>query len=165
MNVISCKLLKRTENPEDEIKQKLNEILPKDIHIYKLIEMSNSFNAKNNSNNREYHYILPTFALQPRLLEKKIECENIDDYVCDYSYKLTPEFHEKIKTVCAKFKGMKKYHNFTKKTNFKDDCAKRLIYEFSCNELITFDKFECIKFKIIGQSFLYNQIRKMVGMF
>ena len=96
MNVVSCKLLKFKEDPEEELKVELNKILPKDIKIFKLIEMSNKFNAKNANNHREYHYILPTFALQPRLLENKIEYKDENDYICDYNYKISPEFHDKV---------------------------------------------------------------------
>jgi tRNA pseudouridine38-40 synthase len=47
--------------------------------------------------------------------------------------------------------------------SFKEESTNRHIYELSCNEIIEFDSFQAIKFKIIGQSFLYNQIRKMIG--
>lgn len=46
---------------------------------------------------------------------------------------------------------------------FSDSATSRHIYEVSCNEIIDFKHFEAIKFKIVGQSFLYNQIRKMIG--
>ncbi len=47
--------------------------------------------------------------------------------------------------------------------SFSDESTNRHIYELTCNELIENDSFQSIKFKIIGQSFLYNQIRKMIG--
>ena len=47
--------------------------------------------------------------------------------------------------------------------SFKDESTNRHIYELSCNEIIEYEGFQAIKFKIIGQSFLYNQIRKMIG--
>ena len=65
--------------------------------------------------------------------------------------------------MCKFYKGTKKYHNYTKKASFQDDSTNRHIYELSCVELIDFENFQAIKFKIVGQSFLYNQIRKMIG--
>lgn len=164
-NMVSCKLHKLPDKDEESLKSDLNQILPKDIRIFQIIEVSKNFSAWESNNNREYHYILPTFMLQPNALNpidySKI---SIDDLRADYTYRLTPEYHEKIKEICKFFRGTKKYHNYTKKLSFNDGSAQRHIYEFSCDEIMHYDNFEAIKFKIIGQSFLYNQIRKMVGM-
>ena len=81
----------------------------------------------------------------------------------DYQFRMTPEYHEKIQNICKFYKGTKKYHNYTRKMAFKDESTNRHIYELSCLELIEFENFQAIKFKIVGQSFLYNQIRKMIG--
>jgi tRNA pseudouridine38-40 synthase len=164
MNVISVKLHKLPDFDEDKVKEKLNENLPKDIRIFRIIEVSPSFDAKENNNNREYHYILPSFCLEPKSLCKQITAsDNIDNFSGDYSFKISPEYHEKIKEICKFFKGTKKYHNYTKKLPFSDPSANRHIYELTCDEIIQFENFEAIKLKFIGQSFLYNQIRKMVG--
>jgi tRNA pseudouridine38-40 synthase len=164
MNVVSVKLHKIPDFNEDQIKGELNKRLPQDIKVFRIIEVSPSFDAKENNNHREYHYILPSFCLQPKILCKEITAsDNIDNYCADYSFKITPEYHEKVKQICRFFKGTKKYHNYTKKLSFSEPSANRHIYELSCDEIIQFDNFEAIKFKFIGQSFLYNQIRKMVG--
>ena len=42
--------------------------------------------------------------------------------------------------------------------------SQRHIIEMICDDIIDFGVFQGIKFKIVGQSFLYNQIRKMIGM-
>ena len=175
MNVISCKLLKFTDNPEEEIKFNLNNLLPKDIIIHKVIEMSQTFISRHN-NSREYHYILPSYIFKPNDFSKRrnsintinaLSASNVLSYdisnIPDYSYTITSEFHKKFKSICEFYNGVNNYHNFTKKINFKDDSAKRLIYTFNCDELINLNSFECIKFTVIGQSFLYNQIRKMIG--
>lgn len=123
--------------------------------------MSRSFNAKDCNNNREYHYILPLFCLKAKSSESLIQVN--ENLIADYDYKITPEYHEKIQNICKLFIGTKKYHNYTKKMSIEEECSNRHIYELSCNELIQFETFQAIKFKIIGQSFLYNQIRKMIG--
>ena len=71
MNVVSAKLHKYPNINEIEMKQKLNEVLPKDIRIFRIIEVSDHFDSKDNNNNREYHYILPTFLLEPKKEEEK----------------------------------------------------------------------------------------------
>jgi tRNA pseudouridine38-40 synthase len=162
MNVVSCKLHKFLS--DEEMKKVCNEALPKDIKIFRFIEVSRNFDSKESNNNREYHYILPSFMLQPKteILDYPGKTE-LNNYIGDYKYTLSPEFHEKIKELCRLFKGTKKYHNYTKKLNHSDASSARHLYEFSCQEIIKYKEFEAIKFKIVGQSFLYNQIRKMIG--
>jgi tRNA pseudouridine38-40 synthase len=162
MNVVSVKLHKLPDIDEAKMKEMLNTNLPKDIKIFRIIEVSRSFDAKDNNNNREYHYVLPTFCLESKSLSIPSN-ESIDTYKANYNFRLTPEFHEKLKQICKQFKGTKNFHNYTKKILFKEPQAKRHIIEVSCHELIDYGTFEAIKFKLIGQSFLYNQIRKMIG--
>ena len=176
MNVISVKLHKYPDITEQDMKEKLNAILPKDIRIFRIIEVSNHFDSKENNNNREYHYVLPTFLLEP----KKEENENLNvennnnenkedvvvpkDFIGNYNYRLTEEDKKKLNELCKGFLGSKKYHNYTRRIGFSDPSSLRHIIEMTCDDIIDFGVFEVIKFKLIGQSFLYNQIRKMIGM-
>lgn len=174
MNVVSCKLHKYPNRTEEDMKNNTNELLPLDIRIFRIIEMSDNFNAKDNNNHREYHYILPSFMLEPR--ERQTEPKAIsndnntkeeisqDNYQANYDFKITPEFKDKIIQICNAFKGSKKFHNYTKKIDFSEAQSVRHIYDLSIGDIGSFDSFEYIKFKIVGQSFLYNQIRKMIGM-
>ena len=180
MNVVSVKLHKYPNMSEIEMKKKLNDILPKDIRVFRIIEVSDHFDSKDNNNNREYHYILPTFLLEPRKEEEKekgnkeknendnnILEEDInvpDDYKANYDYRLTEEDINKLKEICKEYLGTKKYHNYTRKVGFSNMSSQRHIIEMDCDDIIDFGVFQGIKFKIIGQSFLYNQIRKMIGM-
>ena len=66
--------------------------------------------------------------------------------------------------MCKGYLGTKKFHNYTRKVGFSNMSSQRHIIEMDCNDIIDFGVFQAIKFKIVGQSFLYNQIRKMVGM-
>ena len=175
MNVVSAKLHKYPDIDEKEMKDKINNILPKDIKIFRIIEVSDHFDSKDNNNNREYHYILPTFLLEKKKDDNskdnqinKIE-ENIDnkvpaDYKANYGYRITEDDKKKLKQICDGFLGTKKFHNYTKKVGFTNMSSQRHIIEMNCDDVVDFGVFEVIKFKIIGQSFLYNQIRKMIGM-
>ena len=186
MNVVSAKLHKYPNLSEIDMKQKLNAILPKDVKIFRIIEVSDHFDSKDNNNNREYHYILPTFLLEPKKEEEKKDKEkdnkdannndnnieskkeeeiNIpDDYKANYDYRLTEEDINKLKELCKGFLGTKKFHNYTRKVGFSNMSSQRHIIEMNCDDIIDFGVFQAVKFKIIGQSFLYNQIRKMIGM-
>ena len=162
MNVVSCKLHKDPNMDEAEMKRIVNEELPDDVKVFKIIEMSRTFDSKNNNNNREYHYILPSFMLEPKVNFPSND-KSIDTFVGNYNFKITPEYHEKIKEICRLFRGSKKYHNYTKKLSFNDASSQRHLYDTTCLELIEWEGFQAIKFKIVGQSFLYNQIRKIIG--
>ena len=181
MNVVSAKLHKYPNINEIEMKKKVNGILPKDIRIFRIIEVSDHFDSKDNNNNREYHYILPTFLLEQKKEEEKkgeknenkiIDNNNIkeeeinipNDYKANYDYRLTEEDIIKLKEMCKGYLGTKKFHNYTRKVGFSNMSSQRHIIEMDCNDIIDFGVFQAIKFKIVGQSFLYNQIRKMVGM-
>ena len=180
MNVVSVKLHKYPDINELDMKDKLNLILPKDIRIFRIIEVSDHFDSKDNNNNREYHYILPTFLLEPIKEEKKEEKDenNInddndqkeeeikipDDYKANYDYRLSEDDIKKLKEICKEYLGTKKYHNYTRKVGFSNMSSQRHIIEMNCDDIIDFGVFQGIKFKIVGQSFLYNQIRKMIGM-
>ena len=189
MNVVSAKLHKYPNISELDMKAKLNEVLPKDIRIFRIIEVSDHFDSKDNNNNREYHYILPTFLLEPKKdeeekgdnekkednpnnIENKNESENAkeeeinipDDFKANYSYRLSEEDINKLKELCKGFLGTKKFHNYTRKVGYTNMSSQRHIIEMNCDDLIDFGVFQAVKFKIVGQSFLYNQIRKMIGM-
>jgi tRNA U38,U39,U40 pseudouridine synthase TruA len=51
------------DQDEEEFRQKLNAILPKDVKVFCIVRSSNRFNAKNCTSNREYSYYLPTFMM------------------------------------------------------------------------------------------------------
>jgi tRNA pseudouridine38-40 synthase len=167
MNVVSCKLHKHADKTEEDLKKSLNEILPNDIKVFKFFEVSNTFDSKNMNNNREYHYVLPTFCLEPKITEDKDrlpkEQNTLQKFLGNYKFRINSELMEKVKLICAGFKGSKKYHNYTRKMASSDPSSRRHIYEVSVDELIEYQDFEAIRFKIVGQSFLYNQIRKMIG--
>ena len=74
------------------------------------------------------------------------------------------------------FEGTKKYHNYTRDMRPEQQAANRFMMELTANDYMyvnqdTFEvtdqadprALEFVHFYLKGQSFLYNQIRKMVG--
>ena len=83
------------------------------------------------------------------------------------------KLHETFKDT---FMGTKKYHNYTRDMDPNKNAANRFMLELTANDFMyvnykTFDvtdasdpeALEFVHFFLKGQSFLYNQIRKMVG--
>ena len=62
-NVFSCKAHIPKNQDYEELRETLNKSLPNDVKVFCIIEVSNRFNAKNFTSNREYSYFLPTFML------------------------------------------------------------------------------------------------------
>ena len=103
MNVVSCILHKYPNLSEQDMKEKVNALLPNDIHIFRFIEMSEHFDSKENNNHREYHYILPTFMLEPKT-EGYTYCNNqnkddtpLEQFVGNYKYRISHELLDKLK--------------------------------------------------------------------
>ena len=94
-----------------------------------------------------------------------------------YGYRLEADRREMVhKTFVETFEGTKKYHNFTKDVEADKEAAKRYMLELRANEYMYVnqktlevtsaedpDALEFVHFYLRGQSFLYNQIRKMIG--
>lgn len=49
----------------EEMKQRLNDLLPRDIRIYRIIKTISSFHAKERCDSRRYEYLLPTYSFSP----------------------------------------------------------------------------------------------------
>lgn len=93
-----------------------------------------------------------------------------------YSTRLPEEQKTTLHELWGNFKGTKRYHNFTKEIKPHEAAAMRYMMEMTANEFmyVNQDTFavteesdpkaiEFVRFYLKGQSFLFNQIRKMVG--
>lgn len=77
-----------------------------------------------------------------------------------------------LKEYIKKFKGTHNYHNFTQKGNPKEKTNMRYILDMQVDRVPKEElekilgapsKNQYVKFKLHGQSFIYHQIRKMIG--
>eukprot|EP01080_Neovahlkampfia_damariscottae_P008865 gene8865-814_t len=146
INLISLKMLIQKDGLE-----RLNKELPNDIRVYKIQRVTKFFNPKNMCEGRKYEYVIPSF------------CFN-DEFKFN-NFKLSKEKEEKIEKYLKHFEGTKNYHNFTKFTdpNKKLEQFKRYITSFKIEKKFELENIEFLSITIIGQSFLFNQIRKMIG--
>lgn len=185
-NYFAGKLLIDPEKSLETIVDEVNEKLPKDARLFNFINVVGGFDAKHGASYREYDYYMPTFMLsedvnitykvpeddQP---EQHLDPENsrslkrvkIDldktNIEAIYGYRITDDKKEILERLLVKFEGTHKFHNYTKQMKSKDKNAQRYMMQIKVLDYRVFDGIEFARVFIKGQSFLYNQIRKMMG--
>ncbi|CAD8092727.1 unnamed protein product [Paramecium sonneborni] len=117
----------------DLLINELNSQLPKDIKVNGIKHVTQSFNVKNQADQRMYNYISPQFSSS-----------------------------DQIQKICNEYLGTHNFHNYTSKKEYKDPSSKRFIQEFNVQPF-KFNEENYLKFTILGNSFMYHQIRKMIG--
>ena len=93
-----------------------------------------------------------------------------------YATRLTAEQRESVNALFKTFLGTKKYHNYTKDIKASEMAAMRFMMELTADRFMYVNQHTCdvttaedpqaiefVHFELKGQSFLYNQIRKMIG--
>ena len=120
---------------------KINEILEtKNIKVFFAHKVVGRFDARVQCDKRRYEYLVPKSVIP----EAETETEN---------------FLEKVRAAFAEYKGTKNFHNFTSGIVATDPQAMRYIIS---TEVVDVDD-SFFKVVLVGQSFLLNQIRKMVA--
>ena len=70
-----------------------------------------------------------------------------------------------MREVLGKYMGTHSFHNFTSGIEFGDKKACRFITSFTSEDPFITHDIEYLRLRVVGQSFILNQIRKMVGMY
>lgn len=131
----------------DKLKKGINSLLPEDIYIRKLEEVSNEFHARFNALGKEYIYIINMGEYNP--LER--------NYVYQYNRKLdVVEMERAMKYL----EGTHNFKSFTKTDEEKDDYVRTI----SQANLIRDNKDpNKIVLSFLGTGFLRYMIRNIVG--
>lgn len=140
-----------------EMRDKLNEFLPADIKVVKVVPTHGSFNPRKHTQARYYRYLLPKSVLfykDPGNILLKRENNS----------KVTEEnVKETLERIFKKFEGVHSYHNFTDQVKPGESESFRKIYKITIPEVIEIENDTFFVVQLHGQSFLYHQIRMIMS--
>ncbi|KAJ1531191.1 tRNA pseudouridine synthase 1 [Nowakowskiella sp. JEL0078] len=188
--VVSLKMI--IEDPL--IVNKINDSLPEQIRVWGYVRVPKGFHAKNHCDSRIYEYLLPTYTLLPpkcphffphstlsrsvdsslKILsdpEKKdfgfndVKPATVEEMIEMRKTRISPEILEKLREFMNKYVGTHNYHNFTVGKSPNDKNAKRHIKKWEISDPFVRGDMEWVSCKVLGQSFMLHQIRKMIGCF
>lgn len=178
----------------DKFVEDVNSFLPDDIRVHLLTKVSKGFNAKNDCTKRRYDYLLPTYVLRDnaevsKLLSDQYAAQGaivgagyeggyLDPALssaltadslrrCRESlldFRAPTSTLDRLKAALQCYVGTKYYHNFTSGKTSAEANSQRYVLSFECGEPTVVDGVEYVLLSVVGQSFLLNQIRKMVCM-
>ena len=156
--------------------QTLNTFLPADIRVFDIIRTTKSFNSKIAVGKRRYQYLFPAYMLMDKEMHTelcskitKLERTSPEILTSTYNelikYRVTSSKVELLSTALKLYEGTRSYHNFTSGKTINDSQSRR--YIIKCDHggpvISPINGGEWICVSIYGQSFLLNQIRKMIG--
>lgn len=128
----------------ENLKYKLNQLLPKDIYVKKIEEVGNDFHARYHSKKKTYVY--------------KINCGEYNPWERNYVYQYNKFLDiEKMKEASVYFLGEHDFTSFTKACH-KYENAVRKLYSISIEEVDSI-----IEITFCGNGFLQYMVRNMVG--
>ncbi len=147
MNVFSCRmdsdqlLMKpnSSELDQEAFVSKLNSYLPEKIRALFVNRVTMRFDARINCDRRRYEYFVPA-----RIGDKTLSLEELRKHM-------------------KKFCGTHNFHNFTKGMKHDNKASFRHIADVDV-DAFTSGEYPVFVVRLLGQSFLLNQIRKMVSL-
>ncbi|WP_446897979.1 tRNA pseudouridine(38-40) synthase TruA [Clostridium sp. LBM24168] len=140
-----CNFLTNSKIPPNNFKMVLNKLLPDDIVVLKSEEVDVSFHSRYDSKGKKYTYTIITGSNRPAIGR---------NYMYYYYRKLNIE---DMKKACKYFIGEHDFSAF-KSSGSSIKTSVRKIIEFTIVE-----KRNLLRFSVVGNGFLYNMVRIMVG--
>ena len=126
--------------------KEINSKLHKEIKVFGIKLVTKNFNAKNSASSRQYEYLLPLSMLRTESNQNQSN----------------EEILERLNSILRIFQGTHNFHNYTPKGQFNMKTNERHI--MGCKAELIGTQPNWVKVLLHGQSFIYNQIRKMIGM-
>ncbi|GMH38133.1 hypothetical protein BSKO_06017 [Bryopsis sp. KO-2023] len=156
-----------------DIVSEINAHLPEEIRVLGCVRTTRQFNAWKLCDKRQYEYCLPLWALDknlkgpPNSADKKLSKEEAEGKDGEENKPVGLKFDDALKTrmnsLMAAYLGTHDFHNFTVKIIGGSSQAKRHILRFAAEDSVDFHGEEWVRVRVLGQSFMLHQIRKMIG--
>lgn len=132
---------------KEKLKKALNSLLPEDIHIKNVEEVSDNFHARYNAKGKEYIYKINMGEYNP--LER--------NYIYQYNNRLDVT---EIERAMKYLEGTHNFKSFTKTDEEKDDYVRTLSQTNLIRDLKDVNKITLV---FVGTGFLRYMVRNMVG--
>jgi len=165
-NVVSLKMVLEPEGVLDRI----NEHLPEDIRAFGFVRVTGGFCSRKMCDRRRYGYVLPLWALDPshsvegNKRQKASAGSAPSGAAAGESERASKdELVSRFSAILQQFQGTHNFHSYTKGKEWSEPQAKRFIIRWRL-ETFELNGETYVKCEVLGQSFLYHQIRKMIGM-
>lgn len=134
--------------PCNKIRQALNSLIPDDIYIKNICEVSTEFHARFDVKAKEYIYKINMGIYNP--IEK--------DYVYQYNKKLDiPEMERALKYI----EGTHDFRSFVKVDEEKDDYVRTIVQTSLIRDIKNVNQ---ITISVLGTGFMRYMVRNIVGM-
>lgn len=121
----------------------INSNLPQDIRLHAIKLTTQGFDVRKSARSRIYEYICPVSVYRTK-------------------GESTEEIVTRITNIIKVFEGTHNFHNYSRGQKFTDPASNRFIISMKV-DLMNYKNTEFLSFKLHGQSFIYHQIRKMMG--
>jgi len=137
---------------DKSVLKELNDQLPPEIIVYDILKTTKSFDCQKMTSSRTYEYLLPSFSFAPTFADTW------------EGYRIPEGMLEQINSLLSEFHGTKNHFNYTSGRKVDDPSCFRHIRELVCTGPFLENGLEWLRITINGDSFMYHQIRKIVGM-
>ncbi|KAK1443204.1 pseudouridylate synthase like protein [Babesia gibsoni] len=174
---------------EEALAAKLNELLPKDIRCYRVLRVTRGFCARSMCSKRTYEYMIPRSLLTKKyILDDDFKREKFKELTeiiesnmaskepisvtrqgTSDGYNASLEEREMdlelLQEILKDYSGSHDFRNFTPRQKTAENTTQRFIHEIKVEKrCMSEGAEEVVSIVITGQSFLYNQIRKMISL-
>lgn len=153
----------------DRIIGELNSVLPPDMRLFAIKKVTRNFDIRHDAKCRRYNYLLPTFVFQ--------DWKDIQDSVPQTPEQIRRLVETLNETVNKHYLKTHNFHNFTRRLKETDPRCHRFMIAMkaeladpalvasycAANKIQNARNVQFIRFELLGQSFVYHQIRKMIG--
>jgi tRNA pseudouridine(38-40) synthase len=169
------------EESLDDIRERINQCLPSDIRVLHVVRTTRTFCAKTMRLHVRYQYMIPSYCLHPNLRQLFVDNNITWNTSLDASnplsadeantmksilkdYRVSQEQLGRLRQALKMLEGTHSFHNFTKNVKSDEGRASRYIVSYEHEEPVVIDGVEWIPTRVLGQSFLVYQVRKMTSL-